>query len=260
MRAPLACLGAALLAAAGPAAAQTGKSITNENRLLQRFAEDGAVTENVWFEGQFRFQSFDRVDAFYLEPILAVNVAEDLELGGRLRLLTADPDPGGSETGLTDLDLYGKIRLSTKPTQLAVGILLKLPTGDETRSLLHGTGETDVGFFAGLRRDFSALSLVANAGLRINQDPDAPPPQQPEGEMSVQLGGAALFPLTAKLAGLLEATFETERIDGAGSDLRLTLGADYRRDESFSARLGAAAGSGDAAPDLELIASAVFLF
>jgi len=249
----------------GSVSAQTSatKRVGNETRLFQRFIEDGAVTENVWAEGQFRYQSFEDADVVSLGPILAVNVAEDLEIGGHLDLRTVDPEGAGTETGFTDLDVYGKIRISTEPTQVALGILLKLPTGDEEESLYLGTGEMDVAFFGGVRHAFGAVSLVGSAGLRINQDPETnlpPGPGAPEGETSVQLGGGFLFAVTQRLTGIIETSFETERIDQAGSDFRVTVGGDFRRDESLSLRFGVGGGSGDGAPELELIASGIFLF
>ena len=105
---------------------------------------------------------------------------------------------------------------------------------------------------------------MANGGLRINQDPDFSTgpvgASTLEGETSVQAGGAFIFTLTQKLSGIVEAAFETERIDASGSDLRWTLGGEYRYNESFRARLGAGVGTGGSASDFELIASAVLLF
>jgi hypothetical protein len=265
------------LAGLGAPAAQTTetKLVTNENRLFQRFIEDGAVTDNVWLEGQFRYQSTDArviddgdverrdADIYSLGAILAVNVAEDLEFGGQLGFRTLNPDPGDPETGLTDLDLYGKIRFTTEPTQVAAGILLKLPTGDEDESPSFGTGEVDVAFFGGVRHDFGRSSLVASFGLRINQDPEPDlDPNVPglEGETSISLGGGYLLALTSNLVGVIEASYETERIDRSGSDFRLTLGADYRRGKSFGIRGAVVGGLGDFAPDLEIVASGVFYF
>jgi len=256
--------------AGGPLWAQTqgaAKSVTNENRLFQRFIEDGAVIPGGWVEGQARLQFFDDGEAVSLSPIIAFNVAEDIELGGRVGLLSYNPDPGGTETGFTDMDLYGKIRLTMQPTQFALGVLLKLPSGDEKKSTLHGTGEMDVAFFGGVRHDFKSLTFVASGGFRINQDPEPgavvpglPASAVPEGELSLQLGVGLIVPFTPKLSGVAETSFETERIDGAGSDFRVTLGSEYRAGESFGMRFAAAGGIGDAAPNFEAIGSVVLFF
>jgi hypothetical protein len=249
-----------LLASLAVAQAQTtgAGSINNENRLFQRFIEDGAVTAGVWVEPQFRFQRFGNRDVYTLGPVIAVNVAEDVEVGGRINLETLNFNPGGTQTGFTDMEVYGKVRLTTSPSQVSLGALLKFPTG-ETSKLL-GTGETDVAFFLGYRRDFKGISFVANGGFRITQDPDTNPPGLLEGESSVQLGGAALFAFTSKTAGVVEASYETERINGAGSDFRLTIGGEHRHTDSFMSRVGLAWGSGNSAPDFELIVSGVYLF
>ncbi len=255
------------LAAAQPAGAT---AIGNDHRLFQNFVEDGAITENVWFEGQFRFQSFDDSRMLSIRPVLAASFAEDFEVGGRFGLATVDPERGDTESGFTDLDLYGKIRLTTKPTQLSVGLLLDLPTGEEDKSLRLGTGEMDLALFGGIRHDFGAVSLVGNAGLRINQDPDVtdsdvlraiglPGGSEAEGETSIELGGALLFAMTQRLAGQLEVSYETERIDGLGSDLRVTVGGEYRLRESLGLRMAGAVGQGDGAPDYEVIFSTVLL-
>jgi hypothetical protein len=261
------------MVAVGTASAQQSQTatITNEHRLLQRFMQDGAVTENIWLEGQFRFQSFQDSDVISLSPILAFTVAEDLEFGGRIGLKNVDPENASSESGFGDLDVYGKVRVTTGPTQTCLGLLLDFPTGDEDKSLRLGSGELDVGFFGGLRHDFGAVSLVGNAGLRVNQDPDVEDKDvlrqigledrsEAEGETSIQLGGALLFAMTARASGLLELSYETERVDGMGADFRITVGGDYRVSEVVGLRVGVAGGAGDSAPDFEVIASGILLF
>src|SRR5437867_4176299 len=123
---------AAMVALAGisGAAAQTAATgkISNENRLFQRFIEDGAVTDGTWAEPQFRYATFDHHDVWSVGPQIAFNVAEDVELGGRIDLETLNNNPGGTETGFSDMEVYGKVRLTTKPTQFAMGALLKFPT------------------------------------------------------------------------------------------------------------------------------------
>jgi len=259
----LAAFAAAAITSPVSAQGSSANRVSNETRLFQHFIEDGAVTDNIWLEPQFRFDNFKDADTISFGPVLAVNIAEDIEVGGRLSLSSVDPERGDRETGFTDMDVYGKIRLSTAPTQFALGLLLKLPTGDQDKSLRLGTGEMDVAFFGGLRHDFGAISLVGNAALRINQDPDLNLPAGatgPEGETSVQIGGGLIWALTQHVSGVAELSYETERIDHAGSDFRMTLGGAYRASESVSYRAALATGTGDSAPDFELIAAAVFYF
>ncbi|MBI3448055.1 MAG: hypothetical protein HY049_03920 [Acidobacteria bacterium] len=249
-------------AAAAPAPPAAAPADRNEVRLFQRFIEDGAVTEGTWIEPQLRLQRFGGRDVYAFGPIVAVTVAEDIELGGRINLQTINLNPGGTETGFSDMEVYGKFRLTTKPSQISLGALLKFPTGETNKGL--GTGEMDVAFFLGYRRDFKSVSFVGNAGLRINQDPDVPPlpSGRPaiEGSTSVQLGGAAIFPVASKSAGIIEGSYETERFNHQGADLRLTLGAQHRFTEALTGRAGVAWGFGDGAPNFEIIASGVFLF
>lgn len=253
------------------AQASGNPSITNENRLFQRFIQDGAVTDNLWLEGQFRFQNYQHDRVLSLSPIFAATLAEDFELGGSIGLVNVNPDDGGDQTGFTDMQVYGKVRLTTRPTQVSVGLLFDLPTGNEDKSLRFGTGKLDVGFFGGIRHDFGAVSLVGNAGMRINQDPDVTDRdtlaafglsrgRRPTGKTSLQLGGALLFAMTRQVSGVLEATYESERIDGMGSDLRITAGADYRFAEGVGFRPGVAIGSGGSAPHFEAIGSFYALF
>lgn len=269
----LATLSVVLTAALGTATAQPARSrtIDNDHRLFQRFIEDGAVVENIWMEAQFRVQSFEDSDVLSITPLLAGSFAEDFEVGGRIGIVSVDPEISGSERGFSDLDLWGKIRLTTKPTQFSVGLLFEMPTGDEDKSLRLGSGELNVGFFGGLRHDFESASLVANAILRVNQDPDVDDPdvlralglpgqREPEGETSVGVGGALLFSMTPRVSGILEATYETERIDNFGADFRVTLGGDFRSTDILGIRMGVTAGAGDAAPDYELIGSVYLLF
>jgi hypothetical protein len=267
----LALPAAVMLAAVGAAGAQQSSSpaVSNDQRLFQRFIEDGAVVENIWMEAQVRYQSFKDSDVTSLSPLFAMSFAEDFEVGARVPFMNVDPDDGGSETGIGDTDIWGKIRLTTKPTQLSVGVLFKLPTGDEEKSLRIGTGETDIAFFGGVRHDFDAVSLVGNATLRINQDPEVADPEllrelnlggrSAEGETSLGVGGGLLFSMTSRLSGVIEASYETERINGMGSDLRITLGGDYRFGEIAGFRIGAAGGSGDSAADYEVIGG-IYLF
>ncbi|HKY33986.1 MAG TPA: hypothetical protein VJV23_15755 [Candidatus Polarisedimenticolia bacterium] len=259
---------AALPSGAWAQTAAPSGSVGAENRLFLRFVEDAAVVPSYWLEGQARFQNnsldFDgdgeddgEATLLSVGPVFALNVAEDFEFGARVALAHRDPDAGGSETGLTDLDLWGKLSVVTDPVKIALGILLTAPTGDEDKLL--GTGETNVEFFGGLRKDYSRLTLAANLGLRVNQDLDIEG-FEVEGQNSFLAGVGILVPAGQKLVITGEFAIESERYEGTRTDSRLLGGAEYRTNESFLIRGAVAGGLSTAAPDVELLGSAVWIF
>lgn len=254
-----------------PAQAQPASAgrVTSENRLFLRFVEDAALVPSYWLEGQARFQQntaalvpgargpAGEASLLTVGPVFAMNVVEDFEFGARIATAFRDPERGGSDAGLTDLDLWGKISVVTDPVKVALGILVTAPTGDEDKAL--GTGETNVEFFGGIRKDFSSLTIAGNAGVRINQDPDIDGLQL-EGKNSLLAGAAVLFPAGRNLVLSVEYALETERIDGLKNDSRLFGGFEYRQHQSFLIRGGLGGGLSDGAPDFEATGSAVWLF
>ena len=249
--------------------AQQTTGVDSEHRLFLRFAEDAAIVPSYWLEGQARLElslpavdetvgGAGEADLLTVGPVFAFNVAEDFEFGGRVGMAWRDPDDGGSDTGLTDFDIWGKIAVVSDPIDIALGILVKLPTADESK--LMGTGETDVEFFAGVRKNFTSFTVAGNLGFRINQDPEFDDLGEVEGKDSVLAGLAIIVPIGAKWALTGEWAFESERIEDFDNDSRLFGGAEYRWDESFSFRGGAAIGLSDGSPDWDILGSAVWLF
>ncbi len=239
-----------------------------ESRLFIRFVEDAAIVPSFWLEGRAQLTTNlppyamgsgggNEANRLDVGPVFALNVAEDFEFGARISLADRDPEGAASKAGLSDLDLWGKFSIATDPVKFSLGLLLSLPTGSDSKYL--GTGETDVEFFGGLRKDFRRLTLVGNAGLRINQDPDFGG-LQVEGKTSWLAGAGVLFPVGDRVVLSAEWAFETERYEGLGSDSRLLGGFEYRQNESIRYRLGAGGGLSDGAPDLLATASVVWLF
>lgn len=249
---------------------QTRPAVDAEHRLFMRFAEDAAIVPSYWLEGQARLdlslpaisedvRGAGEADLLTVGPIFAFNVAEDFEFGSRIGMAFRDADTGSSETGLTDLDIWGKIAIVTDPVNIALGILVKLPTADESKLL--GTGETDIEFFAGLRKNFTSFTVAGNLGLRINQDPEFDEDVvEVEGKESVLAGLAIIVPVGTSWALTGEWAFETERIEGFKNDSRLLGGAEWRADESFAFRGSLAVGLADGSPDWSATGSAVWLF
>ena len=280
----LTCLGAPELTNAQTTPAPSHK-VDAENRFFMRFVEDAAVVPSYWLEGQLSFQSNQRsmqmafdledldpnasremerdaarasqADVYALMPVFALNVAEDLEFGGRIALTHRDPDEAGSYTGLSDLDLWGKISLVSDPVKLSLGLLLSLPTANEGKLL--GTGETSVEFFGGIRKDFAHLTVAGNVGVRVNQDQEFGGGEA-EGKNSLLVGAGVLFPAGEKIVLSAEWAYETERLDGLRSESRLMGGFDYRFDENFLFRGGAGGGLTQGSPDFFATGSVVWLF
>jgi hypothetical protein len=256
----------AIAVAAGPfpaALAQEAQAPPDDTlRLFQRFAEDGAIAPHVWLEGQGRFQTNTRFfgdvesDRWAGLAVLGLGLTEELEVGLRLGLIQVDPDEGASENGLTDLEVHVKYRLDELPSSIVVGGVVKLPTADEEHGL--GTGKVDLEGFGAVRKDLGHVTLIGNAGLRINQDPDVP--GEIDGELSLLLGGGMIIGLTARVYNSWEITYESKRYEGAESDSRLTPGLTWRVGNRGVIRAAIGLGLSDGAPDFEAIIGAALTY
>ena len=267
-----------------PAQAPPAK-VTSDNRLFIRFIEDAAIVPSYRAEGQFWYLSnspsmqspfglddvssgasssrkrdadkASEAEIFEVRPLFAMNVAEDLEFGARFGLAQRDPARGGGDTGLTDLDLWGKISIVSDPVKISAGLVLSLPTGSGDKLL--GTGETNVEFFGAIRKDFENLTIAGNVGLRINQDQDLGP-NEAEGKNSVLIGAAVLVPAGEKTVVTAEWAIETERLEGLKNYSTLLGGAEYRYREDLVLRAAAGGGLSDGSPDFLLTCSVAWLF
>jgi hypothetical protein len=260
----------ALVAIARPAAAQqenpppespprasAAPGNRDARRLFQRFAEDAAIVPGGWTEGQFIYSDLDDgADNQLLAALIAFRVSDQVEAGLRLGYERQATDAGPDGSGLSDIDLYGKYRLHGGAGRCALGGLVKVPTGHEEEGL--GTGKTDVEGFAACRADLQAVSVTGNVGLRYNGNPDAP---LPDSEGSLLAGGGLLMPAGARMTFVIEATYESQRLDGAGADARLTLGMQgVARAPGFGFRGALALPLSDGAPDFQVFFGAVYLY
>lgn len=259
--------------------------VPSDNRLFIRFIEDAAIVSSFRAEAQFWYfshtpslqSSFDLEDlpgsapssaerdadragdanVYELRPLFAFNVAEDFEFGARIGFAERDPSRGGGDTGLTDLEVWGKISVVSEPVKISTGMVVSVPTGDEDNLL--GTGETNLEFFGAIRKDWSHLSLAGNLGVRINQDQDLGN-NEAEGTESILVGAAVLVPVGAKLVLTAEWAFETERLEGLKNYSTLLGGGEYRLGESLMCRAAVGGGLSDGAPDFVATASLAWLF
>ena len=236
---------------------RSSTSDRDARRLFQRFAEDSAIIPGGWVEGLLSFEHFDGgVDRVFLVGNFAFQVGEQNEAGLRLGFEWLDANAGDLDgSGLADIDAYFKHRFAGV-SPCAIGGLLKIPTAKEEKGL--GTGKADFEFFGACRADLTAVTFTANAGARYNGDPDPP---LPESEVSVLAGAGAIFPTGRDFSVIVEATWESERLDGVGNDARLILGLQsVATRPGFGFRGAVALPLTDAAPDYQVFFGAVYLY
>jgi hypothetical protein len=251
------------LVAASPALAQpapAGPVRTRQDpgarRLFQRFVEDAVISPGGWVEAQYRYENLEASSRHFVGPLIAFKVIDDLEAGLRFGYLDVRSDAGPDGSGISDIDLFLKYRLPGGGRgRVALGALFKAPTADETEGL--GTGEPDIEVFSAYRASLEAVTLVASLGARFNGEPEGTSAT----EDSILLGAGLILPATPALTFVIEGTYETERIEGTGSDARLTVGVQAsggKRRGGF--RVAAALPLNDGAPDVELFAGAYIAY
>jgi hypothetical protein len=241
-----------------PTSPRPSQSDRDSRRLFQRFAEDSALVPAGWIEGQFSFEHIDSgVERINLNGIFAFAAGHTNEVGVRLgfeKLNAESPDPDGS--GIDDIDAWFKHRLFNGESNCALGGLMKVGIADPDEGL--GTGKTDVEFFAACRADTRGATFAGSLGGRYNGQPDPP---LPDSEVSILAGGAVIFPFGNEISLVVEATWESERLDGLGNDARLTLGLQgVATRPGFGFRGAFAFPLTDATPDYQILFGAVYLF
>jgi hypothetical protein len=225
-------------------------------RLFQRFVEDAAIVPGGWIEAQYSFEDLPDGSRHFVGPLIAFKVARDLEAGMRFGYLFINPDGAPRASGVSDIDLYAKYRFKGTHGRFAAGALYKAPTADEGKLL--GTGKSDLEIFGAYRADLEAVTLVANAGFRLNGDPS--PPRQAAKD-SYLAGGAVLLPATPSLTFVVEATLESKRAAGGSDDARLILGMEvlgHGGKGGFRGAFGLPLSSG--APDGQLLVGAFYTY
>ena len=245
--------------------------LTQNDRLMQRPEWDGAVMQGPWIEGALSFQEWDsdlgEATVWTLGPTFVTSLPSnpDIELGGRVDLMYYDPDNFDSETGVSDIDIWGKYQfIKTPEYMLSAGLLLTLPTGSKEIVHPHASGEVNFeGFAAGRYRVDSQMALIAHVALRKNSDMDVEINSvevEIEGEMQIAVGGGVIYEVTPDLNLQGELNAATEAYDEYDNDIQLRFGADYQVTPDLMLRGGTAIGLDEGAPEWELTFRCAYLF
>lgn len=264
-----AALATAALAAA-PALAQTATTTetttpsaqSDEDRLYLSFIEDPALAQRQWWEGRGELVEGgddNPADAILARFVVAIQPVRGLELGGTVAFGSTDAPFGIEEgTGATDVDVWGKWNFGTRSTtSFAAGVVATVPTGDDSVGL--GYDAFGIKAFGAVRHDFGGMILVANAGVRFNEDGQVGG-RELDGQTSASVAGGVVFPISPAFSLLGEALFETERFEETDTDARILGGINWRPSRSGVVRGAIGLGLTDYAPDVHVMAGYAFTF
>ena len=206
-------------------------------RLFEHFFTDAVVIEAAQAEGLFAYGDFDGGSVSAIGAQGDAPISDNVDIGASLGILSLDPDIGGSETGLSDLFVGARFRIhaGTEPTHLSAGIVGTLPTGS------GDVGQSNFnlgGFFASRHPVNENIVVLGVVGLNsVEFDNDR--------QLSLHLGGGAIFELSRELHLTAELAIDTEEDYTA-----LTGGADFALSEMGRLRGSVTLGLDDGAPDL----------
>ncbi|HOO77207.1 MAG TPA: hypothetical protein PLI51_12050 [bacterium] len=259
---------AAIAAMTLPLAA--GAQITGDVRLPNSPYWDGATVASgeggFWVDGQFRYQKWENSKDWMIGPLGAwsPSALPALEVGTRFYLLSFDPDEGDTETGFSDILMWGKYQILTDPLLVSAGLSFTLPTGSDKIVHPWASGEFNFELFGAARYYFSDIfALIGHIGIRINADADIEVNDHKtelDGNTQFELGAGVVWQAVQQLDLTGELNFATEPYEDTDNDVELTFGGQYFFTEAINANLGLGIGLDDGSPDFELILGALFLF
>lgn len=244
-------------APANPAASTAASSTGNTDRTFLGFAEEAAVAQTQWWEGQLEFVGAEQVDASILRLVAAFQPWKNIEIGGRVGFGSTSASGSNLDgTGGTDLDVWGKYFFEQGDTDFAAGALVTVPTGDDTAGL--GADAFDLQLFGSIRHRAAKWIADGQAGVRFNGDGSIAGNSY-NGDVSMFFGGGVIIPTTDVFSFVGEARFETSRADGGDDDLRI-LGGIHWRVGPGTVRAAAAVGLTDGAPDWQILGGYAWTF
>ena len=234
-------------------------------RLFLSLAEDPALAQRQWWEGQFEYADGSSNlpwDRQILRLQAAVAPWKNLEIGGRVGFGTTQAPQGIPDgSGATDTDVYAKWNFgSFEHATFAAGGLLTVPTGDESAGL--GFDAFAVKIFGALRYPLAKAVFTGNVGVRFGDDGRLGDTSSAtlDAKTSVSVGFGLIVPMASSWSLIGEAALETERFDGLDSDLRILGGVNWRPSNRGVVRAAAGFGLSDVAPDIQIIAGYAFTY
>lgn len=241
------------------------------DRLFLAFAQDAVMVKSQWWEAQVEYADGSKgvpVDVWLMRGVVAFRPVKNLEVGGNFGLgTTSASGPLYEGTGATDLEIYGKwvFPNAVANTDFTAGLLLTIPTGDDTAGLGFNAFSSQA--FGAVRYRLDSVVLGGHVGLCLNGD-GAFQGTDLSGKASYELGFSALFPLANQVSLVGEAQVATARFDSTspssvvGSDAATQIlgGINWRAFGRGMFRGAIAFGLTDGAPDFSVLASYAYTF
>lgn len=229
--------GLILLVVAAPVWSQTD---LNTVRLFQSYFFDAPITKVIYGDFGLSYGSGDDVSLTFIGAQGGYPLNEKIEIQAQLGYISWKPDGGDGQSGLSDLDLYGRYFLSDNgKTRISAGGHLSLPIGSED----VGQSAMDIGGFGAVRHKLDSGMIITGTAALISLE------WGDDREMSIRLGGGAIYPYSKEMAFVGELVMQTEI-----EFTMLSAGVDYLMGNG---RLRGALGLGldDGAPDIQIMAT-----
>jgi hypothetical protein len=222
------------------AAPVQSQSDLNSVRLFQSYFFDAPITKVNYGDFGLSHSSYDGFSILVIGGQGGYALNKKVEIQAQLGYVNASPEEGDGQSGLSDLDVYGRYFISdNRKTQISAGGYLSLPVGSED----VGQSTMDIGGFGALRHKLdNGMVVTGTAGLISLEWGD-------DREMTVRIGGGAVYPYSKVMSFVGELVMQTE-VDYT----MLSAGVDYRMG---SGRLRGSLGLGmdDGAPDFQIFAT-----
>jgi hypothetical protein len=241
-----------------PRSRRGGKQLGGADRLFLSFVEDPALVGRQHWEVQAASARDYVLADFTVARVIAAFTYWELprvEFGARAGYGEIKPPGAGSETGATDLDLWGKYHLHRSEDgrwDVAIGALLTLPTGDEDAGL--GLDAAQAEWFGAASRAFDAAVLVGHVGVATSEDGRVRGISL-DGQVAASAGLGVIVTLSREASLVFEASYDGARFERTDSDALLLTGFNWQVHWRGKLRAALAAGLADSSADAELIVS-----
>jgi hypothetical protein len=241
--------------------------ILQSDRLMQRPEWDGAVMPSSWLDGAVTYEKWESSTVWSLGGTFITSLIDvpKLELGGRMDFMNYDPDNGDGNSGLSDIDVWGKYQVYQDSQNLiSVGLLMTLPTGSEEVIHPHASGEFNLEVFGAGRFKVSQwLAAIGHLALRQNSDMDIKidsSTYKVEGKTQWAVGGGVIYQVNPQLDLQGELNLASEAYDDYENDVQLRGGVDFKVNPRLTFRGGLSLGLADGAPDWATTFRCAYLF